>query len=56
LYSVRKALNLPNTLMALGCCEAESMVYRSMLVAWCLLVSVGSYKPTPGDLFVEFEG
>lgn len=31
LYGARKTLNFSNNRTALGCCEAGSMVYRSML-------------------------
>jgi hypothetical protein len=33
LYSARKVLNLSNIVQAGGCCEAASMLYRSMLAA-----------------------
>ncbi len=54
LYSVRNALNLSRTRRALGCCEAGSMVYRSILAANASVV-LASYEPMPESRFVRYE-
>jgi hypothetical protein len=53
LYAVRKVLNLSNAFKALGCCEAGSMVYRSMLTTgYFCVISVVSDELMPAVVFM----